>query len=84
MPAVPGMEAWGNLIGDELNGALDIISRQRPDITKICELNIADNKLPSPCPEGVVRLVIFYEIVQDPTGAYEDVFEVCYPPPYIG
>ena len=42
IPAVPGKEQWGDLVGEELNGALDIIRQERPDITIELELDIAD------------------------------------------
>jgi len=84
VPPVPGKEDWGELIGTDINDALATIRQQRPDITEVCELDIHSNQLPPPLQEGVVRLVIYYDIVQDPNGVYVDDVQVCYPPPYIG
>jgi hypothetical protein len=70
VPAVPGKSSWGELIGKDVNDAIDTIRQERPNITEVCELNIAWSQLPPPLQEGVVRLVIYYEIIPETRTMY--------------
>ncbi|KAF7087364.1 LOW QUALITY PROTEIN: hypothetical protein CFC21_090562 [Triticum aestivum] len=71
----PVPESWPGLIGVEVNAAVQIISRERPDI-RIARV-LPPGEAPSPPPQDQVRVIIYNDVSQ---GRYV----VVPPAPYIG
>ncbi|KAF7019642.1 hypothetical protein CFC21_032798 [Triticum aestivum] len=73
----PVPESWPGLIGIEVNAAVQIISRERPDI-RIARI-LPPGEAPSPPPQDQVRVIIYNDVSQGP-----DRYVVVPPAPYIG
>jgi hypothetical protein len=76
-PAPP--ESWPNMVGqaatiDNFNLMLD----ERPDITVVRVYPMTDNPIPSPDPQGLPRLIIYYQERNE-----NDQRAICWPAPYI-
>ncbi|CAL4980701.1 unnamed protein product [Urochloa decumbens] len=63
---------WPDLINYYVQDAITIIHRERPDLRGVRVL--PPNQVPTPCPEGLVRVVIYNDANH----------RVINPPPYIG
>ncbi|CAL4987439.1 unnamed protein product [Urochloa decumbens] len=70
-------ESWPDLIGFELNAAVQIISKERPDVRIARVLPIGE--VPSPPPQDQVRVIIYNDV-----GPLPNTWMVAPPAPYIG
>jgi hypothetical protein len=73
----PVPESWPGLIGYEVTAAVQIINRERPDVTIVRVL--PPSEPPSPPPQDRVRVVIYNDI-----GRTRNTFVVVPPAPFIG
>jgi len=73
----PVPQSWPDLIGMELNTAVQIISRERPDV-RIARV-LPRGEAPSPPPRDQVRVIIYNDV-----GPLPDTWMVVPPAPYIG
>lgn len=70
-------QSWPDLIGFELNAAVQIISNERPDI-RIARV-LPPGEAPSPPPQDQVRVIIYNNV-----GPLPNTYMVVAPAPYIG
>ncbi|KAF7075551.1 hypothetical protein CFC21_094873 [Triticum aestivum] len=73
----PVPDSWPCLIGTELNAAVRIISRERPDI-RIARV-LPPGEPPSPPPQDQVCVIIYNNV-----GPLPNTLVVVPPAPYIG
>ena len=73
----PVPQSWPDLIGMELNTAVEIISRERPDVRIVRVL--PPGEAPSPPPRDQVRVIIYNNV-----GPVPNTWMVVAPAPYIG
>lgn len=73
----PVPESWPDLIGKELNTAVEIISKERPDV-RIARV-LPPGQAPSPPRPDQVRVIIYNDV-----GPLPNTWMVVAPAPYIG
>lgn len=77
--ATQNKTTWPELIGMEINDAIAVIERERPDVTSFDSVDVDLNESPRPSDElapGAIRVVIYFGL--DPNTNEEIVEETPY------
>jgi hypothetical protein len=77
--SMPDKTSWPELIGWEINDAIEKIEEQRSDVTFFESLDVNLNETPRPANQlapGTIRVVIYFSV--DPNTSEETVEETPY------